>query len=268
MNCQELKSSVIQWMGQEIECRVTGQYQECLSAVLPILKPNGDAIEVGIEPAGPDRWILSDLGETHAALYLAGVELNDEYVRAEEFRQLLSAHSIADRQQELVMEVSTGEMISRMFEFVHAMQSMLALQFTIKPKQSSRDFPSVVAKFLAEQGASFEIPAEPVQGLSGKWKFNFSLNHVKKETLVKAVSATSKMQALRSAEQSVFEIRDVQAVRDSNAVVIADDEGPRHAFWHPGVMRVFSEYNVPVYSFLASQDELTQLARSYGNIKS
>ena len=268
MNCQELKSSVIQWMGQEIDCRVTGQHQECLSAVLPILKPNGDAIEVGIEPVGPDLWKLSDLGETHATLYLAGVELNDEYVRAEEFRQILSVHRIADQQQELVMEVSTDELIGRMFEFVHAMQSMLALQFTIKPKQSNRDFPSVVAKFLAEQGASFEIPPEAIQGRSGKWKFNFSLNHVKKETLVKALSATSKPQALRGAEQSVFEINDVLAIRDSNAVVIADDEGPRHAFWHPGVMRVFSEYNVPVYSFLASKEELTQLARSYANIKS
>ena len=268
MNCAELKSSVLEWMGREIDCRITGEHRDCLSAVLPVLKPNGDAIEIGIEPLGPDRWRLSDLGDTHATLYLGGVELNDEYARTEEFRQILVSHGIADQDEELVMDVSTSEMIGRMFEFVHAMQSMLALQFTVRPKQSNRDFPSIVAKFLAEQGASFEIPPAPIDGLSGKWKFHFSLNHVKKETLVKAITATTKMQALRSAEQSVFEIRDVQAVRETQSIVIADDEGPRQAFWHPQVMRVFGKYDVPVYSFLANQEELALVAKSYANIKS
>jgi hypothetical protein len=266
MNCEELKSSIIRWMGREIDCRPTGK--ESVAAILPFLKPNGDAIEIGIEPIGGNRWRLSDLGETYATLYLAGVELNDEYVRAEEFRQILSAHRIADEQQELFMEASSDEMIDRIFELVHAMQSMLALQFTLKPKQLNRDFPSVVAKFLAEHNASFEVPPEPIEGKSGRWRFNFVMNHVRKETLVKALSATSKARAMRSAEESVFEINDVKAVRDAGAVVIADDEGPRQAFWHPNVLRIFGEYNVPVYSFIANRQELTQLALSYANIKS
>jgi hypothetical protein len=257
---------MIRWMGREIECRPTGE--DSLAAVLPILKPNGDAIEIGIEPIGSDRWRVSDLGETYATLYLAGVELNDEYVRAEELHQILSAHRIGDEQQELFVEASSDELVDRMFEFVHAMQSMLALQFTLKPKQSSRDFPSLVAKFLAEHNASFEVPAEPIEGKSGRWKFNFVLNHVRKETLVKALSATSKMRAMRSAEESVFEINDVKAVRDAGAVVIADDEGARRLYWHPQVLRIFGEYGVPVYSFLANQQELTELALSYVNMKS
>lgn len=266
MNCDELKSVVLQWIGREIECHSTGQ--ESLAAVLPVLKPNGDAIEVGIEPIGSGRWKLSDLGDTYATLYLAGVELNDEYVRAEEFRQILSAHRIGDDQHELFAEASSDELVERMFEFVHAVQTALALQFTVKPKQLGRDFASVVAKFLAEQHASFEIPPEPIEGKSGKWKFNFVLNHVRKETLVKALTAPSKAKAMRSAEESVFEINDVKAVRDSGAVVIADDEGPRQAFWHPSVLRIFGEYGVPIYSFLADQHKLTQLAQSYANIKS
>lgn len=252
-------------MGREIECRSTGD--ESFTAILPILKPNGDAIEVGIEPNGQGRWKLSDLGETYATLYLGGVELNDEYVRAEEFRQILSAYRIGDDQHELFIDASADELVDRMFELVHAVQSALALQFTVKPKQLNRDFPSVVAKFLAEHHASFEIPPEPIEGKSGRWKFNFVLNHVRKETLVKALSATSKARAMRSAEESVFEINDVRAVRDSGAIVIADDEGPRQAFWHPQVLRVFGEYRVPIYSFLANQQELAQLALSYANMK-
>jgi hypothetical protein len=266
MNCEELKTSVIRWMGQGIECRPTGE--ESLAAVLPILKPNGDAIEVGIEPIGSDRWKLSDLGDTYATLFLAGVELNDEYVRAEEFRQILSAHRIGSDQHELFAETSSDELVDRMFELVHAIQSALALQYTLKPKQVGRDFPSVVAKFLAEHRASFEVPPEPIEGRSGKWKFNFVLNHVREETLVKALSATSKARAMRSAEESVFEINDVKAIRDSAAIVIADDEGPRQAFWRPQVMRIFDEYKVPVYSFLANQEELTKFALTYANMKS
>ena len=266
MNCQDLKAAVVGWMGRETECVMTGP--DSLTAILPILKPNGDAIEIGIAPGPNGQWRLSDLGETHAALYLSGVELNDEYVRAEEFRQILSAYRIADDQSELSTDVSYDELIDRMFELVHAIQSVLALQFTIKPTQLTRDFPSVVAKFLAEHNTSFEVPPEPIDGRSGKWKFNFVLNHVRKETLVKALSAKSKAAAMRSAEQSVFEINDVKAVRDSDALVIADDEGPRQEFWHPQVLRIFGEYNVPVYSFLANRRELTQLALSYANMKS
>jgi hypothetical protein len=50
--------------------------------------------------------------------------------------------------------------------------------------------------------------------------------------------------------------------------VIADDEGPRNSFWNPRIMRIFDEYKVPVYSFLANQEELTKLALSYTNMKS
>jgi hypothetical protein len=261
MNCQELKSSVLDWMGKEIDCRASSDVG--LIATLPMLKPNGDAIEVGLEQIGPTRWRLSDLGETYATLYLAGVELNDEYVRAEEFRQIVSAHHMQDADQELSAEISRDGLVEGIFDFVQALQSMLALQLTLKPKQLSRDFPSVVAKFLAEHHAEFEIPPAPIEGKSGKWKFNFSLNHVRKETLVKAISASSKPQALQLTKQSVFEIGDVLALRDSNAVVIADDEGPRHSFWHPNTLRIFDEYKVPVYSFLANQEELAKLAQSY-----
>lgn len=261
MNCEELRLSVLDWVGREIDCHTSGD--GALVATLPIFKPNGDAIEVGIEPTDQGRWKLSDLGETHATLYLAGVELHDEYVRAEEFRRVLSAHSISEAEQELSVEVSSNELIDGMFDFMHAIQSMLALQFTIRPQQLGRDFPSVVAKFFAENHASFEIPEAPIEGKSGKWHFNFILNHVKEETLVKALTARSKPQALKSAKDSVFEIGDVRAIRNARAVVIADDEGQRHSFWQPQVMRVFGEYEVPVYSFLANRDDLLQLAESY-----
>ena len=147
MDCQELKASLLNWFGSEIECRSTGT--DYLTATLPLLKPNGDPIEIGIEPSGDRQWKLSDLGDTYSTLYLAGVDLNDEYVRAEEFRQIIKAHRIVDEQQELSVESSTDELPNTLFDFVQGVQSMLALQLTMRPKQSTRDFASVVAKFLS-----------------------------------------------------------------------------------------------------------------------
>jgi hypothetical protein len=164
MDCEELKSSVLRWFGREVECRVVGR--DSLVATLPILKPNGDPIEVAIEPAGK-QWKLSDLGDTYSTLYLAGVELYEEYVRAEEFRQIIAAHQIRDDAQELSVETSASELVDRMFDFVQAIQSMLALQLTVKPKQQRRDFASIVAKFLAEQRTSFEVPSQYVRGKTG-----------------------------------------------------------------------------------------------------
>jgi len=263
MNCEDLKSSMLRWFGEELECHSNGR--DSLTATLPILKPNGDPIEIGIESAGAQQWRLSDLGETYSTLYLAGVDLFEEYVRAEEFRQIVAAHRIKDSEKELSVEASSGDLVGSVFDFVHAIQSMLALQLTVKPKLEGRDFPSMVAKFLAEHGASFEIPSEHVDGKTGRWKFNFIFNHVLPPTLVKALSVTSKNQALKFAEQSVFEIRDVQEVKSTEAVVIADDEGSRAAFWQPQVLRIFDGYEIPVYPFTAKREELARLARRYSH---
>jgi hypothetical protein len=262
MDCAELKSSLLGWIGQEIECRLSGE--DCLTVVLPLFKPNGDAIEIGIDLAGASAK-LSDLGETYATLYLAGVDLFEEYVRAAEFKQVISSHRILndEEHQELFLETSIEDLAVTIFDFAHAIQSILALQLTVQPRHPKRDFASVVAKFLAEQHASFEIPAEHINGKTGKWKFNFVLNHVHEETLVKALTARTKAEALRVAEQSVFEIGDVRSMREVRAVVIADDEGGRQEFWQPRVMKVFDGYNVPMYPFVGNRQELLQFARRY-----
>jgi hypothetical protein len=235
---------------------------DSLVATLPLLKPNGDVIEVGIQSTGSNGFRLSDLGETYATLYLAGVDLLEEYVRGEEFRQVVIAHKITDSEKELSVETSSGQLVERLFDFVHAIQSMLALQLTVKPQQEKRDFSAIVARFLAEQGASFEIP-ERVDGKTGRWKFNFILNHVREETLVKALTATSRAQALRSAEQSMFEIRDVKEIRETDAVVIADDEGFRREYWSPATVRIFEGYDVPVFGFQGQKEKLSELAAKY-----
>jgi hypothetical protein len=261
MDCDELRTSVLEWFGSEMECRSTGPGSMVMT--MPILKPNGDPIELGFERLGERSWTISDLGETYSTLFLAGVELNDEYVRADEFRRVLTDHGISDLGEELVIETSSDSLIETVFDFLQAVQSMLALQLTIKPKQPSRDFAAVVAKFLAEQQASFEIPALPIEGKTGPWRFNFSLNHVQKETLVKAITAASKPGALHQAEQSVFEIRDVQEIRNSDAVVITDDEGDRSELWTPRVLRLFTGYGIPVIPFEAGRNDLMKLAQKY-----
>jgi len=253
---------MLRWIGGEIECRSSGE--DCLTAVLPLFKPNGDAIEIGID-LGQAPVKLSDLGDTYATLYLAGVDLFEEYVRAAEFKQVISSHRIIDDEdhQELFVETSAEDLAASVFDFAHAIQSILALQLTVQPRHPKRDFASVVAKFLAEQRASFEVPSEHINGRTGKWKFNFILNHVHEETLVKTLTARTKAEALRAAEQSVFEIVDVRYVREVPAVVIADDEGVRREFWEPRVMKVFDGYKVPMYPFVGNRHDLLRLAGRY-----
>ena len=89
------------------------------------------------------------------------------------------------------------------------------------------------------------------------------MNTTRKETLVKTLTSPSKSYALHTSERAVFEINDVKEVRDSDAVVIVDDEGARQAFWQPRVMRIFEGYNIPVYAFLRNQAGLTNLALSF-----
>jgi hypothetical protein len=103
MNCDDFKSSLLKWMGSRIECRSSGS--DSLVAALPILKPNGDPIELGLEKVSSNLWKLSDLGDTHSTLFLGGVDLFDEYVRAEEFRQIVASHKISNTPEELSLLV-------------------------------------------------------------------------------------------------------------------------------------------------------------------
>jgi hypothetical protein len=264
MNCEDLKASLLNWFGSEIDCRPSTDDNDSLLATFPMLRLNGDAIEIGISPTENGRWRLSDLGETHSMFFLGDLDFHEDYVRAEEFNQILVAHQLKDA-EEISTEVDGDELADRIFDFLHALQSMSGLQLTAKPRKVQRDFNTIVAMFFAEQRASIAIPTEPIEGLGGKWKFDFSLNHVAKETLIKTISTVGKNQIVGLTERATFEIGDIRKLRpDAGAVVIGDDHGKeRETLWRPDVLRIFKEYEVPFYAFEGDSDSLVQLAQKY-----
>ncbi len=262
MDCQQLKGLLLNWFGSEIECR-SGD-NESLIASFPILRINGDAIEIGISPSGNGLWRLSDLGETREMFFLADLDFHDDYVRAEEFNQIVVAHRLSSG-EEISTEAPAEELPSKIFDFIHALQSMSGLQFTSKPRKAMRDFNLVVAIFFGEQRTSIEVPSEPIEGLAGRWKFDFSLNHVAEETLIKTISTVGSNQIVGLAERATFEIGDIRELRQNiNGVVIGDDHGKeREILWRPDVLRLFDKYNIPFYAFERDNDSLVALAQKY-----
>lgn len=259
MDCQELKSSVLDWFGSEIECH---QHESgVLTAVLPIFQPNGDAIEVGVQAIDSKTWKISDLGITHETLYLGGVNLSDEEAeRTDEFREIVKDFGVSDNGSELTL-IASGQLGEHLFDFISAIQSALALQLTVKHQLPARDFASVVAKFLAENRASFAIPSEPVSGKTGKWRFNFSFRPDNSETLIKVLTATTPTNAMIASKQNVFEIRDVREIRPKGKfVTVIDDEGDRRTYWKEKVTRIFSGYDIPFIRYGTGREELLKLA--------
>ena len=87
MECAELKSSLVNWLGAEIECH---EEDNGVLASFCIYQPNGDAIEIGIQPLEGNTWRISDLGIAHETLYLVGIDLSDEESdRTDEFQQII-----------------------------------------------------------------------------------------------------------------------------------------------------------------------------------
>jgi len=265
MHCEDFRSTLLGWFGEAVECRQ--ESPDSLIVGLPIARPNGDFIELGIKTIDSSSWRISDLGETHESLYLAGFDVLDDLDKRGEFSQIITDHLISDAGNEL-SRVSNGDLVEDIFDFISAINSALALQLTVPTSLPYRDFSSVVAKFLAEQSASFEIPTESVPGKSGSWRFNFSLNHVHPETLVKTITASNSTHAMRQAQSTVFEVGDIREVRsDLAAVVIIDDEGERKDFWKQSVMRVFRGYDIPAIAFNGGREQLLSLAQRYSNGK-
>jgi hypothetical protein len=261
MRCEDFRSTLLSWFGAAVECHQ--ESPESLIVTLPIARPNGDFIELGIKTIDPSSWRISDLGDTYESLYLGGVDLFDESDKRDEFNQIVADHGLSDQGNEL-SRVSKGDLAENIFDFVSAINSVLALQLTVSTKLPSRDFSSVVAKFLAEQHASFEIPTDKIPGKSGSWKFNFSLNHLHPETLVKTITASNSTNAMKQTQSTVFEVSDIREVRSSlDALVIIDDEGDRKDFWKQSALRVFRQYDIPVIAFNAERDRLLTLTAKY-----
>ena len=259
MTCHELKTTLASWMHKELECEDRGKDRFVLT--LPLLKPNGDSIDLGLERLS-DRWRISDMGNTHATLFLSGVDLAG--VRGVEFKEIKQSFKIVESGRELLVESAPSQVGGAVFEFVHAIQSILSLQLTVAHRPVKRDFPAVVARFFAEHRTSFEVPARGVQGKTGIQPFNFVLNHNQPPTLVKALSAGDRRAADSAAKLTVFEVGDVRLLRGpTKAAVIADDEGRRAKLWDADLLRVFDGYDIPVYRFLNDNAKLTELAESY-----
>jgi hypothetical protein len=84
----------------------------------PVLRLNGDAIEIGISPGENGGWRLSDLGETHSMFFLADLDFHEDYVRAEEFNQIVISHQLSSAEEEISIEVSDEELPDRIFDFL------------------------------------------------------------------------------------------------------------------------------------------------------
>ena len=70
---------------------------------------------------------------------------------------------------------------------------------------------------------------------------------------------------MRATEQSVFEIRDVQAAKSDfwRSVVVLDDEDDRQQLWKPRMKRVFDGYQIPTIAYVAQREQLVRLAEQY-----
>lgn len=132
MTCHDLKTTLSSWMHEELECEDRGKDRFVLT--LPLLKPNGDSIDLGVERLS-DRWRISDMGNTHATLFLSGVDLTG--VRGVEFKEIKQSFKIVESGRELFVESAPSQVGGAVFEFVHAIQSILSLQLTVAPRPQS-----------------------------------------------------------------------------------------------------------------------------------
>src|SRR5580704_3599672 len=104
MTCHELKTTLVSWMNEEVECEDRGKDRFVLT--LPLLKPNGDSIDLGVERLS-DRWRISDMGETRATLFLSGVDLTG--IRGIEFKEIKQGFKIVESGRELLVESAIPE---------------------------------------------------------------------------------------------------------------------------------------------------------------
>ena len=68
MTVEELRQSILTWLGAEIECEPLGERDSRIGCLTPLEYPSGDGVTVWVDPREGDRINVSDHGEAYVAL--------------------------------------------------------------------------------------------------------------------------------------------------------------------------------------------------------
>lgn len=199
----------------------------CLIAT-PLIRPDGDAIEILVEDRPDGGVLLSDGGATFAYLYLSGLALSRRL--QDDARKISSRYGIVIDVNELVTEVTDrGQVGDAIHNLVQAILNVAALIEKRRPYLNLK-FEEEVEALIIGQGKSY-YPDFQVRGDKELHTVKFHVNSGA-NLLVQPLSQPNATRARRLTERWYYYFNDIRNHSPEwSFVAILDDRGAREGVW-------------------------------------
>ncbi len=209
---------------------VTHGTPSACSFITPFVRPDGDNIEVFAERRLSGSFVLSDMGETFAYLYLSGLAISRKL--QEDARRISARYGVRLEVNELVTEVrDTTDAGGALNRLTQAVMSVAALIEKRRPWVNFKFDEAIEATIIGE-GKTYD-PDYDVPGATKIHRVKFHINSGK-NLLIQPLSQSNELQATHTAERWYYHFDDIRKAnpRWSNLALL-DDRGERGSVWTP-----------------------------------
>jgi len=213
---------------------------ECI-VIAPIWFPDGEHIEIWIEPTDQDVMHLTDDGQAESYLFINGLKISDRI--EESIKEVASAYGISYEQGELFIDTNLTEVGDAIHQLIMGIQGVAHLVHK-KSRTTARTFREKVEEYLLEQEQNYEV-GRTIQGKTSAHSLAFYLNQGR-NWLIEPLSATTVNSARNSFKGSVlFKWIDIKRVTDQyTRITLLDDRKQRATVWQDeSLMRMIQEYS-------------------------
>lgn len=181
--------------------------------ITPLLRPDGEAVELVIEKVKDNKVRLSDEFGTVDYLFVNGLNLDANKKLHENARRLARLRGVAFEQSELYIETESGQEAEAMSKLLSAIE---ALNYFIyrRSHRTPKSFSEEVELFLAEHDVSF-VANYGLEGKTIKHTVPIYINSTK-NIVISPLSSTSVASAQHSLKEMAWVARDI---KDKNSSV-------------------------------------------------
>lgn len=233
--CEEVISNYLSGLQDSFEC---SHSSEGLFLTTPFIRPDGEGIEIELQPLANGDISIADMGDTLGYLYVNGMTLSQTLIASA--RQIAKQHGVSLQRNQLSLRANPDSLGSGLHDLIQAILGVTDLIQKRRPT-SRVVFDVEVESFIIHTGVTYDVGFE-VQGSKETHTVKFHVNSGR-SLLIHPISAATAAPARSWAERWSYRFTDILGQDPSwRPVVILDDRGARSDAWNSHALTPISEY--------------------------
>ena len=235
--CEEVINAYLTVLRDDFEC---SQSEEGWFITTPFVRPDGEGIEIELQPLPDGDVTIADMGDTLGYLYVNGMTLSQALIATA--RQIAKTHGVSLQHNQLSLRADQDSIGTGIHGLIQAILCITDLIQSRRPT-SRVVFDVEVESFIIHSGATYDVGFE-VQGSKEIHTVKFHVNSGK-NLLIHPISAATAGPARSWAERWSYRFSDILG-ENSNwlPVVILDDRGQRSDAWNSHALTPIKEFAV------------------------